>query len=71
MITAYGDPETKRKAMRAARGLLTKPIDFTLLRQEIDSRLQPGPAGQLHDVLWAEVVAKVFLRCQTKNLESR
>ena len=44
MITAYGDSETKRKAIeRGAEGLLTKPIDFTLLRQEIDSRLQPGP----------------------------
>jgi CheY-like chemotaxis protein len=40
MITPYGDPETKRKAMEGgATGLLTKPIDFTLLRQEIDTRL--------------------------------
>jgi CheY-like chemotaxis protein len=40
MITAYGDPETKRKAMASgATGLLTKPIDFTLLREEIDTRL--------------------------------
>ena len=46
MITAYGDPETKRKAIEGgAEGLLTKPIDFALLRQEIDSRLQPGPAS--------------------------
>ena len=46
MITAYGDPETKRKAIEGgATGLLTKPIDFTLLRSEIDSRLQPEPAG--------------------------
>ena len=46
MITAYGDPETKRKAMEGgATGLLTKPIDFTVLRSEIDSRLQPGPAS--------------------------
>ena len=45
MITAYGDPETRRKAIEGgAIGLLTKPIDFTLLRSEIDSRLQPGPA---------------------------
>ena len=44
MITAYGDPETKRKAMEGgAMGLLTKPIDFTLLREEIDTRL--GQAG--------------------------
>jgi CheY-like chemotaxis protein len=42
MITAYGDPETRRKATEGgATGLLTKPIDFTLLRSEIDSRLQP------------------------------
>jgi CheY-like chemotaxis protein len=40
MITAYGDPETKRKAIEGgAEGLLTKPIDFTLLREEIDTRL--------------------------------
>ena len=41
MITAYGDAETKRKALESgAEGLLTKPIDFGLLRQEIDERLQ-------------------------------
>jgi DNA-binding NtrC family response regulator len=40
MITAYGDTETKRKAIESgAIGLLTKPIDFNLLRQEIDTRL--------------------------------
>jgi len=40
MITAYGDAETRRKAIeRGAEGLLTKPIDFALLRQEIDTRL--------------------------------
>ena len=40
MITAYGDPETKRKALEGgASGLLTKPIDFALLRGEIDTRL--------------------------------
>jgi len=40
MITAYGDAETKRKALEnGATGLLTKPIDFTLLREEIDARL--------------------------------
>lgn len=41
MITAYGDLETKRKAMEnGAEGLLTKPIDFALLREEIDTRLE-------------------------------
>ena len=41
MITAYGNPETKRKAIEGgAAGLLTKPIDFTLLREEIDTRLE-------------------------------
>ena len=40
MITAYGDPATRRKALESgASGLLTKPIDFSLLREEIDSRL--------------------------------
>jgi DNA-binding NtrC family response regulator len=44
MITAYGDPDTRRKAIEnGASGLLTKPIDFALLRGEIDTRLeQPG-----------------------------
>jgi CheY-like chemotaxis protein len=41
MITAYGDPETKRMAIEGgASGLLTKPVDFTLLRKEIDARLE-------------------------------
>ena len=41
MITAYGDPETKRKALESgASGLLTKPIDFSVLRVEIDTRLE-------------------------------
>jgi CheY-like chemotaxis protein len=40
MITAYGDADTRRKAIeRGAVGLLTKPLDFALLRHEIDSRL--------------------------------
>jgi CheY-like chemotaxis protein len=40
MITAYGDVETRRKAIeRGAETLLTKPIDFTLLRREIDMRV--------------------------------
>ena len=40
MITAYGDAETRRKAIeRGAVGLLTKPIDFALVRHEIDTRL--------------------------------
>ena len=37
MITAYGDAETKRKALEnGAEALLTKPIDFVTLRNEID-----------------------------------
>ena len=41
MITAYGDPDTRRKALESgATGLLTKPIDFTALREEIDTRLE-------------------------------
>jgi CheY-like chemotaxis protein len=40
MISAYGDAETRRRAIeRGAEGLLNKPIDFTLLRHEIDIRL--------------------------------
>ena len=40
MITAYGDAETKRKALEGgARSLITKPIDFAILRDEIEARL--------------------------------
>jgi porphobilinogen deaminase len=36
-----GDDTTKKLAMElGASGLLTKPIDFSLLRGEIDQRLQ-------------------------------
>jgi CheY-like chemotaxis protein len=41
MITAYGDADTRRKAIEAgAAGLFTKPIDFPELRGEIGRRLE-------------------------------
>ena len=41
MITAYGDAETKRKALEnGAEALFTKPLDFALLRSEIDTRIE-------------------------------
>jgi len=41
MITAYGDAETKRKALEnGAEALLTKPIDFGSLRSEIETRVE-------------------------------
>ena len=41
MITAYGDAETKQKALEnGAEALLTKPIDFAMLRTEIDTRVE-------------------------------
>jgi CheY-like chemotaxis protein len=43
MITAYGDAETKRKALgNGAEALLTKPIDFVTLRNKIDTRVEPA-----------------------------
>jgi CheY-like chemotaxis protein len=40
MITAYGDDQTRQKAMDGgAAGFPTKPIDFDVLRQEIARRL--------------------------------
>ncbi len=40
MITAYGDAQTCEQAIACgAAGLLTKPIDFRMLRAEIDRRL--------------------------------
>ena len=41
MITAYGDAETKRKALEGgADALFTKPIDFVSLRGEIETRVE-------------------------------
>ena len=41
MITAYGDEETKRRALNGgAEALLTKPIDFVALVNEIDTRIE-------------------------------
>ena len=41
MITAYGDVETKRQALeKGAEALLTKPIDFGMLRSMIDTRVE-------------------------------
>ena len=41
MITAYGDAETKRKALEGgADALVTKPIDFAVLRSEIETRVE-------------------------------
>ena len=40
MITAYGDAETKQKALDGgADALFTKPIDFPTLRNEIETRV--------------------------------
>ena len=41
MITAYGDVDTKRQAVeKGAEALLTKPIDFGMLRSMIDTRVE-------------------------------
>jgi CheY-like chemotaxis protein len=41
MITAYGDAETRRRAVEhGAAGLFTKPIDFPELRLVIDRRIE-------------------------------
>ena len=46
MITAYGDAETRRKAVEAgAAGVFTKPIDFPELRVEISRRLDAATGG--------------------------
>ena len=41
MITAYGDDATRKRAIElGAAGLLGKPIDFGVLREEINQRLE-------------------------------
>jgi len=40
MITAYGDAETRRKALaNGADAFLTKPIDFAVVRDQIETRV--------------------------------
>jgi CheY-like chemotaxis protein len=46
MVTAYGDDDTRRAAAdRGADGLLTKPVDFALLRAEIVARMAERGGG--------------------------
>ena len=46
MITAYGDAETRRRALASgAEGLLPKPIDFAALRAEVEQRLAQRQAA--------------------------
>jgi GAF domain-containing protein/ActR/RegA family two-component response regulator len=41
MITAYGDADTRRKALaNGADAFLTKPLDFAIIRDEIDTRVR-------------------------------
>lgn len=41
MITAYGDPDTTQRAIEGgAEALLTKPVDFIALREEIETRIR-------------------------------
>ena len=41
MITAYGDADTKRKALEGgAEAFFTKPIDFGMLRGEINTPIR-------------------------------
>jgi CheY-like chemotaxis protein len=47
MITAYGDEETRRRAIAAgAAGLFTKPIDFPELRGEVGRVLDAASSLQ-------------------------
>jgi CheY-like chemotaxis protein len=40
MITAYGDAATRRVALeRGADGLIPKPVDFSVLKAEIETRM--------------------------------
>ena len=40
MVTAYGDADTRRNALEGgAAALFTKPIDFSALRAEIETRI--------------------------------
>ena len=41
MITAYGDADTRQKALDGgAEALITKPIDFAVLRDQIEMRVE-------------------------------
>src|SRR6187455_3006724 len=41
MITAYGDADTKKRALEnGAEALLMKPIDFGILRDQIEMRIE-------------------------------
>ncbi len=68
MITAYDDAETKRKALEnGVKALLTKPIDFGTLRNEIDMRIERAARAYglritLRDFMPAVVLLAVLIR---------
>ncbi len=46
MITAYGDDENYKQAMQlGADDFLTKPIDFTLLKDKLNARINGKDSG--------------------------
>ncbi|WP_372623569.1 response regulator [Falsiroseomonas sp.] len=47
MITAYADPQTRRRALeQGADDLLPKPVDFASVRAEVDRRLASWTGGK-------------------------
>ena len=55
MITAYGDDATRKRATElGAAGLLPKPIEFGLMCQEIDQRLE----GSLRSPVGPELTSR-------------
>ena len=73
MITAYGDAETKRKALEnGAEALLTKPIDFGTLRSEIDTRIEGTVQSSVFGALIGhEACASRFLLSGVKPTSDR
>ena len=76
MITAYGDAETKRKALESgADALLTKPIDCAPLRAAIDTRIDdrndnPGSTVSMNLFrIYKESLANVIKHAKASAVE--
>src|SRR5208337_3634788 len=68
MITAYGDSETRRKAVEAgAAGVFTKPIDFPELRVEIWRRLDAATGGPGRQKFSSSTTSPIWKTWSGKN----
>jgi len=71
MVTAYGDPDTRRKTIASgAADLPAKPIDFALLRGETDARVAQANQAPYSAISGGGVAGPASGRSSIATMES-